>query len=171
VGIPNQRLPHQVRTQNDLRKKLLGTEGQPAKEKFLKSAIAEAANEFKKMQTARGEWISSDELNQVIIHADWRSGKIIIEQFQFKNYFKRGTTYYFKKKDLIDLGKGMKKRNINLEKYDELLRDKEKFEKYISSITNPDGKKKRKRYKIPEGLENIYSEPYSHQMKNWSGMK
>jgi hypothetical protein len=97
VGIPNQRLPHQARTQNDLRKKLLGTEGQPAKEKFSKSAIAKAANEFKKMQTARGEWISSDELNQVIIHADWRSGKIIIEQFHFKNYFKRGSTYYFKR--------------------------------------------------------------------------
>lgn len=55
----------------------------------------------------------------------------------------------------------MKKRNINLGKYDELLRDKEKFEKYIESITSRDDSKSRRRFKIPEGLENIFSEPYS----------
>jgi hypothetical protein len=113
------------------------------------------------MQAARGEWITSDENSKVIKHADWRSGKLIIEQFQFKNYFTRGKTHYFKKKDLIDLGKELKKRNINLGQYYELLKDQEKFQKYIESITQPESSKRKRRYKIPEGLENIYSEPYS----------
>ncbi len=75
--------------------------------------------------------------------------------------FKRGSTYYFKKKDLIDLNKELKKRNINLETYSDLLQDQEKFQKYIDSISHPEGSKKRRRFTIPEGLENIFSEPYS----------
>ena len=140
---------------------LLGTEDQSAKEKFSRAAITKAASEFKKMQAARGEWISSGDVDKVIKHAPYNPAKILIEEFQFKNYFKRGSTYYFKKKDLIDLNKELKKRNINLGTYSELLLDREKFLKYIDSITQPDGNKKRRRYKIPEGLENIFSEPYS----------
>jgi len=41
------------------------------------------------------------------------------------------------------------------------VQDKEKFQKYIDSISLPEGSKKKRRYKIPEGLENIFSEPYS----------
>ena len=55
---------------------------------------------------------------------------------------------------------GIKSGGLNLEKYEELLKDNEKFEKYIESITNRDDRKSR-RFKIPEGLENIFSEPYS----------
>lgn len=140
---------------------LLGTEDLPAKEKFSRLAITRAASEFKKMQAARGEWVQNYEVDKIIKHAPYAPAKLLIEEFEFKNYFKRGSTYYFKKKDLIDLNKELKKRNINLEKYEELLRDKEKFQKYIDSITQPEGSKKRRRYKIPEGLENIFSEPYS----------
>jgi hypothetical protein len=140
---------------------LLGTEDLPPKEKFSRTAITKASNEFKKMQIARREWVENYEIKSIIKHANYNAGKIIIEQFHFKNYFKRGSTYYFKKKDLIELGKELKKININLEKYDELLRDKEKFEKYIVSIANRDGSKSRRHFKIPEGLENIFSEPYS----------
>jgi len=140
---------------------LLGTEDQPAKEKFSRTAITKAATEFKKMQAARGEWVQNYDVDKIIKHAPYAPGKLLVEEFKVKNYFKRGSTYYFKKKDLIDLNKELKKRNINLEKYEELLRDKEKFQKYIDSITQPEGNKRRKRYKIPEGLENIFSEPYS----------
>ncbi len=140
---------------------MLGTEDQPAKEKFSKTAIIKASIEFKKMQAARGEWVSSGDIGNVNKHTPYNSAKLLIEEFQFKNYFKRGSTYYFKRKDLIDLNKELKKRNINLETYSDLLQDKEKFQKYIDSVSDPEGNKKRRRFKIPEGLENIFSEPYS----------
>lgn len=140
---------------------MLGTEDQPAKEKFSKAAIIKASSEFKKMQAARGEWVSPGDVDKVIKHAPYNSAKMLIEEFQFKNYFKRGSTYYFKRKDLIDLNKELKKRNINLKTYSDLLQDKERFQKYIDSLTNPVNSKKQRRFKIPEGLENIFSDPYS----------
>jgi len=140
---------------------MLGTEDLPAKEKFSRTAIVKASIEFKKMQAARGEWVSTGDVDKVIKHAPYNPAKILIEEFQFKNYFKRGSTYYFIRKDLIDLNKELRKRNINLETYSDLLQDKEKFQKYIDSISQPEGSKKRRRFKIPDGLENIFSEPYS----------
>jgi len=140
---------------------MLGTEDQPAGEKFSKAAIIKASSEFKKMQAARGEWVSSGDVDKVIKHAPYNPSKMLIEEFQFNNYFKRGSTYYFKRKDLIDLNKELKKRNINLKTYSDLLEDKEKFQKYIDSISSAERSKKQRRFKIPEGLENIFSEPYS----------
>jgi len=140
---------------------ILGTEDQPAKEKFSRAAIIKASSEFKKMQAARGECVSSGDVDKVIKHAPYNPAKLLIEEFQFKNYFKRGSTFYFKRKDLQDLDKELKKRNINLETYCDLLHDKEKFQGYIDSISQRVGNKKRRRFKIPEGLENIFSEPYS----------
>jgi hypothetical protein len=140
---------------------LLGTEDLPTKEKFSKAAITKAASEFKKMQAERGEWIASGDVDSIIKHAPYNPAKMLIEDFQFKNYFKRGSTYYFKRKDLSDLSKELKKRNINLKTYSNLLEDKEKFKKYIDSISELKGNKKRRRFTIPEGLENIFSEPYS----------
>jgi len=140
---------------------MLGTEDQPAKKKYSRAAIIKVSSEFKKMQAARGEWISSGDVDKVIKHAPYNPAKLLIEEFQFKNYFKRGSTYYFKRKDIQDLNKELKKRNINLEAYSDLLQDKEKFQKYINSISQPEGSKIRRRFKIPEGLENIFSEPYS----------
>lgn len=140
---------------------LIGTSDLPAKEKFSKEAVSKASKEFKKLQIARNEWVDNYDISSIIKHSNHKSGKILIEQFQFKNYFKRGNITFFKKKDLIDLDKELKKRKINLEKYDELLRDKQKFEKYVESILVGKGSKKRRRFKIPEGLEDIFSKPYS----------
>jgi len=140
---------------------LLGTEELPAKERFSRAAIAKAAKDYRKMQAERGEWISSGEVDDIIKHAPYNPAKMLIDEFQFKNYFKRGSTYYFKKKDLQDLNLELKERNINLKVYEELLRDNEKFQKYIVSVSQSKGIKKRRRFMIPEGLENIFSEPYS----------
>jgi hypothetical protein len=140
---------------------LLGTEDQPTKEKFSRAAITKAASEFKKMQAERGEWVENSEVSKIIKHAPYYPAKILIEEFKFKNYFKRGSTYYLKRKDLIDLNKELKKRNINLETYSNLLQDREKFQKYIDNISQPERSKKRIRFKIPEGLENIFTKPYS----------
>jgi len=72
-----------------------------------------------------------------------------------------GTQNYFNRKDLIELDKELKKRNINLDKYCELLDDKEKFRKYVNGILLQKEKKTRKHFKIPEGLRDIFSKPYS----------
>jgi hypothetical protein len=140
---------------------LIGTSDLPAKEKFSREAISKAVKEYRKLSIERGEWIAGHDISKVIKHANYNSAKLIVEQFNFKNHFKRGHTYYFKKKDLIDLGKELKRRNINLEKYDELLRDKEKSHKYIESILLEKGSKTKRRFKIPEGLRDVFSQPYS----------
>lgn len=140
---------------------LIGTSSLPAKQKFLKEALAKAAKEYRKLAIERGEWISSGDINKIIKHAPWNSAKFIIEKFEFTNYFKRGHTYYLNKKDLIELNKELKLRNINLEKYYELLNDKQKFKKYLNDIILPKGTKTRKHFKIPEDLKDIFSMPYS----------
>lgn len=106
---------------------LIGTEDLPVKQKFSKEAISKAAKEFRKLSIERGEWISHHDIGKIIKHAHWNSAKIIIENFEFSNYFKRGSTFYFNRKDLLELEKELKKRKINLEKYSELLNDQEKF--------------------------------------------
>lgn len=140
---------------------LVGTTDLPVSQKFSKEAISKAAKEFRKLSIERGQWIPSDEIRRIIKHADWNSGKIIIEKFEFTNYFKRGSTNYFNRKDLLELNKELKKRNINLKKYGELINDKDKFQKYINGILIPKSSKTRKHFKIPDGLQDIFSKPYS----------
>jgi len=140
---------------------LIGTSELPAREKFSKEAISRAAKEFQKMAIERGEWVPVDEIQKVIKHAGWRSDQIIIGKFGFTNYFKRGHSYYFNRRDLVELGKELKARNINLEKYQELLNDQEKFQKLVNSILLPKGTKTKKHFKIPENLRDIQSKPYS----------
>lgn len=140
---------------------MLGTSDLPAKEKFSKEAIAKAAKEYKKLSIERGEWLTSYDIKKVIKHVSWNSGKLIIEKFQFTNYFIRGKTYYFNKKDLIELNIELIKKNIDLKTYQELLEDKEKFQKYIDSISKKNGRKLKKPYLIPEGLRDIFTVPYS----------
>ena len=147
----------ELRQIRKLLSELIGTTDKPANEKFSKEAMSKARKQFRKLSIERGEWVPTYDINRVIKHAPYNNAKIIIEQFQFKNYFKRGNTYYFKKKDLIALDKELKKRKINLSKYDELIKDKEKFQKYINSLLLSEGYKTRRRYKIPEGLRDIFS--------------
>ena len=143
--------------------KVVGTQDLPKKEQFSKEAIKKAASEFRKLQTERGEWVSEDEISKIIRKAGYRSGRFIIEKFGFKNFYVRGKQYYFSRKDLIALNKELKSRNINLGKYMELEEDKEKFHKYLSELKQ--GKKRRPRYKIPEELKDIETEPYNHPPK------
>jgi hypothetical protein len=140
---------------------LVGTTDLPVNQKFSREAISKAAKEFRKLSIERGHWIPSDEIHKIIKHAPWHSAKIIIDKFEFTNYFKRGSTYYFNRKDLIELNKELKNRNINLEKYCELLNDKEKFQKCVNGIILPKGRKTRKHFKIPESLMDVFSKPYS----------
>lgn len=143
--------------------KVVGTQDLPKREQFSKEAIKKAASEFRKLQTERGEWISEDDISKVIRSASYHSGKFIIEKFGFNNYFVRGRKYFFNRKDLIALNKELKARKINLGKYMELEEDKDKFHKYLNDLKQ--GKKRRPRFKIPEELEDITSQPYNHPPK------
>jgi len=151
----------EIKAIRHLLSEMLGTADLPAKEKFSKEAVAKVAIEFRKMAIARGEWLSSDDIDKVIKNAPWRAGKVIMEKFGFTNCFKQGHTWYFNKKDLIELNKELKERNINLKQYIELLEDQAKFEKLVNSINLPKKSKTRKHFKIPEGLRDITSKPYT----------
>ena len=93
---------------------VVGTTDLPVTHKFSKEALSKAAKEFRKLSIERGQWIPSHDIKKIIKHAHWNSTKIIIEKFESTNYFKRGSTFYFNKKDLVELNKELKKRNINL---------------------------------------------------------
>ncbi len=143
--------------------KVVGTQDLPKREQFSKEAIKKASLEFRKLQTERGEWIEDYEISKVIRSAGFRSGRFIIEKFGFKNYFKRGHQYFFNRKDLMALNKELKARKIHLGTYMKLEEDKEKFHKFLSELKQ--GKKRRPKYKIPEQLENICTQPYNHPPK------
>jgi hypothetical protein len=66
-------------------------------------------------------------------------------------------------KDLMALNKKLKARKINLETYIDLEADKDKFHKYLDDLRQ--GKKKRSRFKIPDDLRDINSQPYNHPPK------
>lgn len=140
---------------------LIGTADLPPSEKFSKEKIAKAAKEFQKLAIQRGEWIQTNDIDTVIKNAPWNCGNFIIEKFGFTNYFRRGKTLFFNKKDLIALNKELKDKNINLEKYIELAGDQAKFEKYVNEINFPKGTKSKKHFKIPVDLRDIVSKPYS----------
>ena len=151
----------EIRQVKNLLAELIGTSDEPAKQKFSKAAISKAAKEFRELEVQRGEWIQANDISKVIKSAPWNCTKIIIEHFEFTNYFMRGRSVYFNRKDLVELGIELKKRNINLKKYVELVEDKEKFQKYIDGIIKPDKKKARKQFRVPENLRDIFSTPYS----------
>ncbi len=157
-----QEILSEIKALKKLLAKVVGTSDLPTRQQFSKEAIAKAAKEYEKLSIERGEWICESDIQKVIRKAPWRAGKFIIEKFQFTNYFTRGRTLYFNKKDLQALNRELKKKNINLEKYMELEDDKEKFYKYLETIKNPTGRKKRQRFKIPEYLQDINSDPYNH---------
>lgn len=141
---------------------VIGSSELPAKQKFSKEAIAKAAKEFEKLSIERGEWLVESDIRKVIRKAPWRAGKFIIEKFGFTNYFIRGRTLYFNRKDLVALYAELKKRNIDLSRYMELEEDKEKFHKYIESLKDLKKIKKRQHFKIPDDLKDIVTFPY-HQ--------
>jgi len=142
---------------------VVGTQDLTKREQFSKEALRKAASEFRKLQVTRGEWILDREISKVIRSAPYYSCQFIIEKFGFTNYFKKGRSYYFNRKDLVALNKELKARKINLATYMELDEDKEKFNKYVLELKQ--GKKKRPRFKIPENLKNIETQPYNHPPK------
>lgn len=123
--------------------RVIGTDDLATKEQFSIEALDKAAADFKKMSIERGDWLKDEDIHKIIKGSHYHSGNFIRSEFRFKNFFKRGRTYYYYKKDIIALAKELKERNVNLGRYMELKEDQAKFKKYISTI--PQKKKERKK--------------------------
>jgi len=133
--------------------KVIGTSELPTRQRFSKDAIAKAAKEFRLLEMKRGEWIIDSDISKIIKNAPWHCGKFIIENFEFTKYFTYRRSLYFNRKDLIALKNELKKRNINLERYADLVAEKEKFNKKVEEIKKVSVKGKR--FRIPEELKDI----------------
>jgi hypothetical protein len=141
--------------------KLIGTSDGVSSDRFSNEALNKAATEFQKMSIERGDWISENNLNKYIKDAPYNgAGKFIRENFEFKNYFKKGRTYYYNKIDLLLFSKELKERNINLGRYMEYIEDRFKFKKSVSeALLNTKTKGTKKHFKIPTHIKNITSQP------------
>jgi hypothetical protein len=139
--------------------KIIGTSELPTREQFSKESLDNAADEFKKLSIKRGEWIRDRDISGIIKKAPYNTGKFIIENFGFTNYFVRHKSLYFNRKGIVELNKELRIRNINLAKYMELFRDKEKFNKHVEKA-NEGGKKKGTNFTLPEGLKDVNPTPY-----------
>lgn len=139
---------------------VLGIADLPPDQQFLKEALNKAAKEFQKLNIERGQWVADHSVGKYIKNAGYRAGPFIRQEFGFSNYFKRGQTYYYSKKDLISLGKELKERNVDLGRYMEFIEDRTKFKKYLSEAAqNNKGKLKNKSYKLPTEVNNITTSP------------
>ena len=139
--------------------RIIGTSDLPDSDRFSKKALDEAADHFKVLAIKRKEWISGYETSSIIRNAPYNAGKFIIENFDFKDYFKRGKSLYFNRKSILALNRELKARNIDLKRYIEYIDDKNKFEKYIASVKISKGEKRGLHFYIPKGLENIFTSP------------
>lgn len=139
---------------------VLGVSDLPPDQQFLKEALNKVAKEFQKLNIERGLWVADPSVGKYIKNAGYRAGAFIRQEFGFTNYFKRGQTYYYSKKDLISLGKELKERNVDLGRYMEFIEDRTKFKKYVSEAAqNNKGKLKNKSYKLPAEVNNITTSP------------
>ncbi len=151
----------------DIRKllaKIIGTSELPVKQQFSKDSLDKAAKDFRSLSIQRGEWITDGEISDIIKKAPFYSGKFIIENFGFTNYFIKGKSLYFNRKSIVALNKELKIRNVNLGKYMELLRNQEKFKKYIEKA-NQGGKKKGSHFQLPESVKDVNPTSYPPPLK------
>jgi len=143
---------NEIKSIKTLLAKVVGTSELPQKLQFSKTAIDKVAVEFQKLSIQRGEWIEGSDIKKIIRHAPYNPSKFLINELKFINYFKRGNNLYFNKKDIVELGKELKERGVNLERYIEYKEDQAKFEKYIEQIINNPAKLP---YQLPEDARDI----------------
>lgn len=138
---------------------LAGTANLSTREQFSRPALDKAAKQFQKLAIERDEWVNDDKISKYIKNAGYHAGNVIRSEFLFKNYFKRGHTYYYYKKDLITLNDELKKRNIDLGRYIEIVNDQVKFRKYLDRVNEEKSNTAKKQFRIPKGLKNITTSP------------
>lgn len=133
---------------------IAGTEELPSKQKFSTEALDKVAKEFRQLSAQRDEWVKDWDLYKIFKGSHYGISKLIIETFGFTNYFKHGHSLYFNKKDLLTLKAELKKRNVDIGRYQDLLDDQKKFNQKYKDLKTQIGKKG-KHYKIPEELKDI----------------
>ncbi len=140
--------------------KLIGSSESPEKERFSIEAIEKAAKEFQIINIQRDEWIDSEKIEKYFKGARWGTGKFIIQEFEFTNFFKKGRDIYYNKKDIIALAKELKDRNVDLARYMELSADKANFRKKVEAIIlNENKNPKKKNFKLPKDAKDITTSP------------
>jgi hypothetical protein len=140
--------------------KLIGSSELPAKSRFSIEAVDKAAKEFQKLNIARDEWIEDDKISKYIRGAHWGTGKFIVKEFGFTNYFRKGNTFYYYKEDIISLSKELRDRNVNISRYMELCADKENFQKKVEETRlKEDAKTKKKAFDVPKDAKDISTSP------------
>jgi hypothetical protein len=140
--------------------KLIGTSDSPKGQQFSKEALDAAAKQFQKLMIERGDWVADNDLYKYFKNAHHGAGALIRQEFGFSNYFKRGKSYYYNKVDLKALSNELKKRNVDLARYIDLLEDQAKFKKYLEIASNNNkGKRKKKSFQLADDLHDIATFP------------
>lgn len=134
---------------------LVGTSDLPPDAQFSTAALDKAANEFKKMQISRGEWVSEHDISKYVKDAGWSAGSFIRNELHFSNFFKQGRTYYYNKAGLIALSKELKARNVNLSRYIQFKQSEEAFGKKVAEATKNRKSTKNRPYELPDDMQNI----------------
>jgi hypothetical protein len=138
--------------------KILGTSDKPHDEQFPIEVLDQAEKEYQKLCIERGEWVEEYNIDKVIKSASWRAGKFIREHFQFTNYYKKGKAHYYNKTDLKKLGEELKKRNIDLSRYIELLESEDKFRLQVAKAKD-NMKEQTVTFIVPDDVQDITSTP------------
>ena len=145
-----QQIQQEIQDLKGILAKVIGTTYESPANRFSSEAIDKAAKDFNKWTIERGDWVKDVDIEKYIKHAPWNAGNFIRKEFAFTNCFKRGSAYFYSKKDLLAFAKELSDRNIDLRRYKEFLDDKASFDRKQAK----DGEKS-KPYQVPRGLKNI----------------
>lgn len=139
---------------------VIGVNNVSEEEQFSEEALDKAANEFQKLSIERGEWVTESDIYKYIKNAHYGAGKFIMQEFNFTNFFKKGKSYYYNKKDLMALGKELKQRNVDLKRYMEYKADSAKFKKHIADArVNNKGKRKGESFNLSKDVTDVSTSP------------
>lgn len=146
---------------------IAGTTHIPSSKQFSKEALDKAAKPFAKMNDSKDEWIKGYELGNYFEGGVDSLGKFIREEFGFSNYYEKGTSIYYNKKDFIALVEELKERNIDLPRYIKLRREQDTLAKksLTQATKNRDKrlieKSKKKPYTLPDLIYEVTVEDYN----------
>lgn len=130
-----------------------------APDSWSKDKVNASAEKFQQMKKARSEWLKDDDLEKYLPGGDHRSGSFIRKEFEFNNWIKDGYHYLYAKKDIIELGKELKERDVNLEVYMDYTYSQKEFEKKIVALGDKKKVKPGKAYRLLDDVRNFQSEP------------
>ena len=131
---------------------LAGTADLPDGEQLNVAALEKVAKEFKKLSSARKQWVEEYQLSSIFKDVRYGAGKFLREELGFTAFFKHGRGHYYHRKSLLALARELKDRKVNLARYIEYKTEKAKFE--AKAKTAP-GKKKLAVYVLAADMNRI----------------